>query len=44
LKKFDTQTFYMGLTLTKKRITPEPPCRTSQNKCYAHLLFIFHVY
>jgi len=46
LKKFDTQTFsiYMDLTMTKKSITPEPTCRTSQNKCHAHLLFIFHVY
>jgi len=36
----DTNFLYMDKTISKRGITLEPLCRTTQNKCHAHLFFI----
>ena len=40
----DTNFLYMDIIISKRGITLEPLCWTSQNKCHAHLLFINIMY
>ena len=42
--KTDTNFFYIDITISKRGITLEPLCQTSQSICHAHLLFICIVY
>jgi len=47
LKMFETKTFSIwiySIPISKRGITPEHLCQTSQNKCHAHLIFISFMY